>query len=451
MCNQRHIIRHQLTESIRDFAIFDPNLETSYVGIVDPKVPDYPTTLTIGPSYFESYLTLPGTKFVHGYDLGRNSSEARAALLKSVPFACKALSNDNLLSWQLGNEPDLFERARVRPTNWTESDYVQEWSTLIKSISSIIASSCPSLPNFQKAWCAPSFAGITSNNLTSPAVFQAGLNRANVLSFIDFHNYIDGANQPGVTLADTLMNHTRTAYSIGLHLANKAALAPYAGDLKYILGETNSLYNQGRPGLSNTFGAALWGLDFNLYCAANNISRVHMHQGTNYRYASWQPVTTAIETVGTRAPYYGNVAVAASLGDLTASQVRVKEVPLKSEQEAAYAAYNDEVLKRLTVVNMRQYNYTTNGTVAPRPVDRYVFSLPRECEGKAIVQRLLANGSDATTGVTFNGLSYNYELDLGRPVVQTNVTRDEEVDVGWDGRLCVEVPWSSAAVVQLDC
>lgn len=60
-----------------------------------------------------------------------------------------------------------------------------------------------------------------------------------------------------------------------------------------IFGETNSLYNQGRPGLSNTFGAALWGINFNLYSASVGFKRVHMHQGTNYRvsaYANhWMP------------------------------------------------------------------------------------------------------------------------------------------------------------------
>lgn len=50
-----------------------------------------------------------------------------------------------------------------------------------------------------------------------------------------------------------------------------------------IMGETNSLYNQGKPGLSNSFGAALWGIDFNLYCASVGFKRVHMHMGTNYR------------------------------------------------------------------------------------------------------------------------------------------------------------------------
>ena len=78
------------------------------------------------------------------------------------------------------------------------------------------------------------------------------------------------------------MNHTRTMQSIAPHIAEAANLRSSftsARELPYVLGETNSLYNQGRPGLSDSFGAALWGVDFNLWCAANNISRVHMHQG----------------------------------------------------------------------------------------------------------------------------------------------------------------------------
>lgn len=53
-----------------------------------------------------------------------------------------------------------------------------------------------------------------------------------------------------------------------------------------VLGETNSLYNEGKPGLSNSFGAALWGVDFNLYSASAGIKRVHMHMGTDYRVSS---------------------------------------------------------------------------------------------------------------------------------------------------------------------
>src|SRR3982075_1414196 len=101
------------------------------------------------------------------------------------------------------------------------------------------------------------------------------------------------------------MNHSSTVHSISSQVALAANLS-YTG-IPFILGETNSLYNEGAPGLSNAFGAALWGVDFNLWCASVGIRRVHMHQGTDYRYASWQPVQTNKTTIGTKPPYYGNI------------------------------------------------------------------------------------------------------------------------------------------------
>lgn len=66
-----------------------------------------------------------------------------------------------------------------------------------------------------------------------------------------------------------------TVISVQAHVRDlNSLLGTSVGALPYILGETNSLYNEGRPGLSNAFGAALWGVDFNLYCASQNITRV---------------------------------------------------------------------------------------------------------------------------------------------------------------------------------
>lgn len=266
------------------------------------------------------------------------------------------------------------------------------------------------------------------------------------------------------------MNHTSTVLSVAKHL-NESQLLATTG-LPYILGETNSLYNEGAPGLSNSFGAALWGVDFNLYCAATGIRRVHMHQGTNYRYASWQPVQTVNETLGTKAPYYGNVMVAAFLGEMTRGDVRVSDVELgdrgvgtdaeagssgsgsgsDSIYNTAYAAYVDDRLERIAVIQMREYNYTDT-SAAQRPLETFSFQLPTSNTAagpKGVhVQRLLANGSNAITGITFDGYSYNYELEAGRPVLLGNVTRDEVLQVSDDGIVEVEVPWSSAAILNL--
>lgn len=326
---------------------------------------------------------------------------------------------------------------------------MEEWLNKTDLIRSLVQQNCPEV--IQEGtfnFYAPSFAG-TSNSLNMIKTWQAGLNSDNEVGFIDSHNYIGGATQPGVTLQGTLMNHTSTVLSVNKHLNETAYLRNYT-QLPYILGETNSLYNEGAPGLSNSFGAALWGVDFNLYCAATGISRVHMHQGTNYRYASWQPVDTVNATMGTKAPYYGNIMVATMLGNLRRGNVSIADLELDSIYDSAYAAYVNGQLLRLAVIQMREYNYTEN-SAGSRPNETFQFQLPTNSHVRRIsVQRLMANGSDAITGITFDGRSYNYELNQGLPVLLDNVTdtsRTELLGIGSDGILSIDVPWSSAAII----
>lgn len=108
---------------------------------------------------------------------------------------------------------------------------------------------------------------------------------------------------------------------------------------------------------------------------------------------------------------------------------------------------------------MVQYNYTAlaNGTglayPTPKTSKMYSFQLPPACAiGATIaVRRLLANGSDSITGITWDGYSYNWELNLGEPVLLGNVTRGESVEVVAGGIVSVNVPYSSVAVLDLGC
>jgi hypothetical protein len=246
------------------------------------------------------------------------------------------------------------------------------------------------------------------------------------------------------------MNHSSTVHSISSQV-NESNYLAYTG-IPFILGETNSLYNEGAPGLSNSFGAALWGIDFNLWCASVGIQRTHMHMGTNYRYASWQPIQTNKTAIGTKPPYYGNIVVAAMMGNLVLNSVQIANIPLDDEREAAYAAYEDGKLARIAIVNMRQYNYTMNGTSSvlnpvARPEHEYTFNVPDYCSNSVSVQRLYANGSDAISGITWDGTSYNWELDEGKPVKLHNVTTGEKVtSVG--GAVKVQVQDSTAVILK---
>ncbi|KAK7985017.1 (Trans)glycosidase [Apiospora saccharicola] len=445
----------------QDYAIYNGNLTVALNGTVNAtRSPDYPTTIEIGPSFFESYSTWPNVKFSHGFNMG---------------LACKVLGTDKLYVWEYSNEADLFATSAqgpVRPSNYNESDYINEWLDGVAVIKSVIQKNCPDLALTNTYnYMAPSFGGV-ANHLKAPLAWADGLDNTENIKYFSSHNYISGAATPGVTLQSTLMNHTRTTLSTEAHVDEYNAINP---GIPHIMGEANSLYNQGRPGLSNSFGAALWGIDFALYCAARNIQRVHMHMGTNYRYASWQPIETPLATRGTKAPYYGNIAVAAFLGNLRIAPVRVAHLPLTGgDTEAAYAAYVGGTLKRVMIINMNAYNYTTNNSSsnssdqhamdcgcdgstgggqssasAPpqRPARAYSFTVGGGAT-TARVQRLYANGSDAITGIAWDGWSYNYELDEGRPVRLSNVTVGETLQVQ-NGTLVITVPDSQAVLITL--
>ncbi|KAI1408954.1 glycoside hydrolase family 79 protein [Hypoxylon sp. FL1857] len=440
----------------QDFAIYNSDLKIALNGTYNlSRSADYPTTIEIGPSYFESYSTWPKVKFSHGFNLGGNNDDRQwDTLLATAALACKAIGKDKLYFWEYGNEPDLFSGA-VRPSNWTETEYVAEWLNGTRHVYYVFREKCPELGNETFGWLAPSFAG-TNNHLKAPLVWTDGLNEDNDVRIFSSHNYISGAESPGVTLQGTLMNHSSTVRSIAAHLSENSSL-PLGAGTPYILGETNSLYHQGRPGLSNSFGAAMWAIDFALYAAVVGIGRVHFHMGTDYRYASWQPIDTDKTSIGTKAPYYGNIAAAAFLGK---AGTRVAQVPLAGPQvnpetDVAYAAFDENnKLSRILALNMHAYNYTLNGTGSlgslnpvQRPVRGYTFAGVHAESTQATVRRLRANGSDAVTGITWDGYSYNYELDYGKPVKLDNVTTGETLQVV-NGS--IHVPVQDSEVIILD-
>lgn len=105
------------------------------------------------------------------------------------------------------------------------------------------------------------------------------------------------------------------------------------------------------------------------------------------------------------------------------------------------------------LLNLKDYNTTADNNYTSTPLPKrgsqtFTLRVPQSCSDKtASLQRLIANGSDAVSGVTFDGYSYNYELDNGKPVLLSNVTRGETLRVDWRGTLAIEVPDSSAVIV----
>lgn len=181
-----------LTHLSRDYYTFDATQQEALVGSVDPsRSPDYPTTISIGPSYFDSYTTWPGFSYVHGLNLGKNGTVGHDTLVATVPLVCQHLAaTDRLAYWQLGNEPDLFKTSAqgpVRPSWWSEADYVDEYLNKTRIIRQLVQEHCPEVIDQDKLkYQAPSFAG-TENSLNLITTWTEDIDADGEIALIDSH------------------------------------------------------------------------------------------------------------------------------------------------------------------------------------------------------------------------------------------------------------------------
>ncbi|KAJ2970373.1 hypothetical protein NUW58_g9720 [Xylaria curta] len=154
----------------QDYAIYNRSLTVALDGTVnETRSPDYPTTIEIGPSYFESYLTWPNVKFTHGFNMGGNHDNRQwSTLIQTAEIACKTLGKDKLHCYN-------------------ESDYVKEWLDGTRAIQGVLSEACPDLlGNDTYGYLAPSFAGV-ANHLKAPLAWADGLNTDETVRYYSSH------------------------------------------------------------------------------------------------------------------------------------------------------------------------------------------------------------------------------------------------------------------------
>lgn len=446
------------TTRARDRAIYDP-YQANATAL---RCPTAPTAITcIGKSFFDSYNSFPNTKYSHGFNLAWNNYSGYLTLEQTVPLACKAIGLANFEAWELGNEPDLYI-GKWRPENWTVGEYLADWENGTAHIHSYLQQACPGFSDRGYQFMAPSLSSPGARIPPDDVAADGESTVKHPVNRFSVHNYITGATVPGVTLANSLLNHNSTVNSLNKHVAVAENIShdvglektPYVIGMRFTLllldltddvtGECNSLYGGGRAGLSNVFGSALWVVDFTLYAASTGvIHRLHYHQSPTAPYAAWVPSGV---NATTNPAYYGKLAAATFLGDSTHRTVtNLVLVPGGSETQVGYAGYRDGQLDRLAIINMMEYNSTET---TPRPNMNYSFQVPLQSSWKA--ERLTAAGADVMSGVTFGGIAYDYST-LGR-AKQMTYPGYEIISADKNGNIEVCVQDSEAVILsRLDC
>jgi hypothetical protein len=183
---------------------------------------------------------------------------------------------------------------------------------------------------------------------------------------------------------------------------------------------------------------------------SQSVTRIHLHQGTSYRYAAWLPIVVNGTGPLVKPPYYGHIFVAKFLGASNTTQIN--NVDLGSDYYSAYAAYEDGNLSRLAILNLQTWDPPNNtainsiiGAAADRPKTTFNMGTLQGYKS-ATVELMTAPGATYDTNITVAGMSYDYNLGEGRGVRvgKGDVTT---LQPGKDGLFSIDVGASQAVVV----
>jgi hypothetical protein len=149
------------------------------------------------------------------------------------------------------------------------------------------------------------------------------------------------------------LSHTSATGGIGPYISS-TQLAQQKGK-PFLMFETNTASCGGFPGLSDSFGAALWGLDWAMYMAAVNFTGALFHVGgQSVAYNPFTPPPTNQSTfhAWTIGPiYYSSLVMAEAIGPSNNTQVIDMGANNGNPLSPGYAIWENGQLARVLLIN----------------------------------------------------------------------------------------------------
>jgi hypothetical protein len=349
------------------------------------------------------FLELSGWKLIYGLNMGTGTPEDAA---DEASYVMNAVG-EKLIAFQLCNEPDLFFQNGIRKRDYNFAQFAGEWQRFYQAIRVRV-------PNAR-------FAGPdTASNNQWLVAFAKQFKQESV--FLSQHYYAEGPpTDPSMTIERLLKPTPR----LDAELEGMKQTMAESG-LPFRLAETNSCYQGGKAGVSDTFASALWSADLMYQLASAGGMGINFHGGG---YGWYTPIAgTREDGFVARPVYYGVLLFAqAGAGQLVESKIEgVEQAPLLT----AYGIRGDTGVMKVAAFN--------------KNLDRRVrLSIdPGQNARGASVLRLHAPRVDDTTDVTFGG----------SPVGASgawSAARVEKVNVE-NGAAVVELPAASGALIAFD-
>ncbi|TFK33319.1 hypothetical protein BDQ12DRAFT_441495 [Crucibulum laeve] len=324
----------------------------------------------------------------------------------------QTIMGDNLLGLQAGNEPDFYDTNGHRTETYSPFDYFTEVGSLINAIDAN-----PNIPN-KHILIGPSLGG-GGNGWSPEQVWDTGFltsygDRMYALAVEHYPNN-NCFVQFGV---GSLVIPQEVFHTYLTHDAGKQLVAPYLNSTMvaqtvkkpFIMFETNTASCGGFQGISDSYGAALWALDYGLQMAHSNFTNALMHiGGQNVFYNPFTaPPTNQTGfnqwTVGSI--YYSALVAAEVFGKSNTSQIIDVGANGDSVYTPAYAVYEGGTLSKMAL-----FNYIDDATGAS---DMTVsISVPNAGVPASVKVKYLSAPSVSVKNITWAGQSFGgrYEVD----------------------------------------
>jgi len=350
------------------------------------------------------FLDAIGWKLIWGLNLGSDRLDNAVEEANAIANAM----GDRLLALQIGNEPDLFKNAGHRTGIY---DYAA-WHAEYRRFQSAIRTTLPHV-----SFAGPDIAGGKIDWMESFARDEGG-----DIALLTVHHYLANQADPASTI-ELMLQKEKNYEAV---LAKFRSIADDA-HLPYRLCETASYSGGGKSGVSNSFAAALWVLDYLFVLASYGCSGVNLETGVNHLgwISHYTPISDDLMSHYGAAPeYYGLLAFAQA--------ARGEQVPVSCDTGGinltAYATRQNVHAVTLTVINK---DLRRDAAV------EVIGAAPRQ----ARVMRLSGPSLTALGGVT-----------LGRAPISNDgtwkVAQAERPQIA-NGKVLLDVPAGSAALIAL--
>jgi Glycosyl hydrolase family 79 C-terminal beta domain len=243
------------------------------------------------------FLEMVDWRAIYGLNLGKGTPRQAA---EEAAFVFDKLG-DRLISFQIGNEADLYHNNGLRPANYDYAAFAQDWKAFYEAVKARVPSA--------------KFAGpdTSGSEWIVPFAQQFG---TDVVELSTHYYALGPASNPAMNI-ERLLSPNNPRWDSGVPRIRQAMAESH---LPYRLTETNSCYGGGKPDVSNTFASSLWALDLMFNVLAVGGCGINFHGGG---YGWYAPIVGTLENGFVARPEYYALLVVAQLlgGHMVASQL----------------------------------------------------------------------------------------------------------------------------------